>query len=141
MTSIAIFILSGTIIVLLPVAKRLEEKRKKPFFVLDAISRGDIHIRELYHKTIRLYSEWKEKVLFFLKKQMPMHSRNFLNKLLFFLKEKKGQYINNMRDSRLLKKPDGISEFFKSISDVEKGNGEINDVYKDDFQDDKKELE
>jgi len=46
-----------------------------------------------------------------------------------FLKERREQYVNIMRDSRLLKKSDGISEFFKNMSDVEKGNGEIHDTF------------
>ncbi|MDZ4205676.1 MAG: hypothetical protein U1C12_00450, partial [Patescibacteria group bacterium] len=70
-------------------------------------------------------------ILFFFKKQIPIHSRNSLNKLLTFLKKKKEQYVVSMRDSRLLKKSDGISEFFKNMSDIEKGNGEIHDVYED----------
>ncbi|PIP61822.1 hypothetical protein COW99_01980, partial [Candidatus Roizmanbacteria bacterium CG22_combo_CG10-13_8_21_14_all_38_20] len=34
-----------------------------------------------------------------------------------------------MRDAKLLKKSDGISEFFKNISDIEKGQGEINEAF------------
>lgn len=131
MTVVFIFIISGLSIVALIVAKRLEEKRKKPFFISTAISKGDIYIRELYHRTIRFYSEGKEKTSFFFKKQIPIHSKNSLNKLISFLKEKREQYVGNMRDSRLLKKPDGISEFLKNMSSVEKGNGEINDIYED----------
>ena len=39
-----------------------------------------------------------------------------------------------MRDSKLLKKSDGISEFFKNMSNIEKGNGEIHDNYDDGSQ-------
>ena len=134
MTTIAIFTFSGLAILTLTVAKKLEEKRKKQFFILKAISKGDIHIRELYHKAVHFYSEGKEQVSFFFKRQIPIHSRNFLNKSISFLKEKRGQYIGNMRNSRLLKKSDGISEFFKNMSNVEKGNGEINDVFEDSSQ-------
>jgi|SRR3989344_316665 len=151
MTLIAIFAVSGLAILTLLVTKSLERKRKRPFFILAAISRSDIHIRGLYHKAVHFYSEGKEKISFFFKKQIPIHSKNFLNKLLSFLREKRAQYIDNMRNSKLLKKSDGISEFFKNMSDVEKGNGEINDVYEDTrpndrlvgqgSQDDKKELE
>lgn len=141
MIVISIFTISGLSIVTLVVVKRLEEKRKKPFFISEAISKGDIRIREIYHHAVRLYSEGKEKALFLLKRRIPIHSRNSLNKLLSFLKEKREQYAHNMRDSRLLKKPDGISEFFKNMSSVEKGNGEINHTYEDSSQEDKKELE
>ncbi|MDP3875245.1 MAG: hypothetical protein Q8Q22_01880, partial [bacterium] len=123
------FAISGVSIILLIAAKRLEEKRKKTFFISNAISKGDTRIREFYHKIVRFYSEGKERILFFFKKQIPIHSRNSLNKLLTFLKKKKEQYVVSMRDSRLLKKSDGISEFFKNMSDIEKGNGEIHDVY------------
>ncbi len=140
MTLIAIFTVSGLAILTLVSAKSLERKRRKPFLILTLISRGDIHVRALYHKAVHLYSDSKEKTWFLLKKQVPKHSRNSLNKLLSFIREKREQYVGKMRDSRLLKKPDGMSEFFKSMSDVEKGNGEINDVYVDSSQDGKKEL-
>jgi hypothetical protein len=134
MITVYIFAISGLSIATLIVAKRLEEKRKKTLFVSRAISKGDIHIRRLYHATVHFYSEGKEKGLFLLKKQIPIHSKNSLNKTISFLKEKRVQYINNMRDSRLLKKSDGISEFFKNMSEVEKGNGTIHDVYEDSSQ-------
>ena len=137
----SIFAVSGLSIALLIVAKKVEEKRKKPLFISNAISRSDIHIRKLYHTAVHLYSESKEKSLFFFKKQIPKHSKNSLNKIFSFLEEKREQYINNMRDSRLLKKPDGMSEFFKNMSNVEKGNGVIHDVYEEDSQNEKKELD
>ena len=140
MIVVSIFTISGLVMVLLLVAKKLEEKRRRPFFILKAISKGDIHIREFYHHAVRLYSEGKEKALFFFKRRIPIHSRNSLNKLLSFLREKREQYVGNMRNSRLLKKSDGISEFFKNMSNIEKGNGEIHDTYEDSSQDDKKEL-
>lgn len=140
MITISIFTISGLSIIMLLTAKKLEEKRQKPFFISNAISRGDIYIREFYHRAVRFYSEGKEKASFFFKRQIPIHSKNSLNKLLSLLREKRGQYIGNMRDSRLLKKSDGISEFFKNMSNVEKGNGEINDVYEDNSQGDKKGL-
>src|SRR3989344_4343863 len=131
MTSVIIFTTSGLAIVLLAAAKQVEKKRGKQFLIFNLISKGDIHIRSLHHKMVRLYSEGKEKALFFFNRQIPIHSRNFLNKSISFLKTKREQYIGNMRDSRLLKKSDGISEFFKNMSETEKGNGEINDVYED----------
>ena len=141
MTSIVIFYISGIMVALLLATKGMEEKRSKPFFISNAISKGDIRIREIYHRAVRFYCEGKEKALFFLNKRAPIHLKNLSNKSLTFLKEKKAQYLNNMRDSRLLKKSDGISEFFKNMSDVEKGNGEINDVYEDSSQKDRKELD
>lgn len=140
MTLIAIFTVSGLAILTLLSAKSLERKRRRPFFILSAISKGDIRVRELYHKMVHMYSDGKEKTLFFIQKQIPIRSKNFLNKFITFIKEKREYYVGNMRDARLLKKPEGISEFFKNMSDIEKGNGEINDVYVDGSQDEKKEL-
>ena len=140
MTSVIIFTTSGLAIMLLLVAKQIGEKRKKPFFISNLISKGDIHTRALYHRMVHLYSEGKEKALFLFKRQIPIHSRNFLNKSVSFLRNKREQYVGNMRDSRLLKKSDGISEFFKNMSEIEKGNGEINDVYEDGSQDEIKEV-
>ncbi|MDO8569747.1 MAG: hypothetical protein Q7R89_03180 [bacterium] len=131
MTSIAIFSISGLAIILLVATKRLELKRKQDFFVLGVISKGNIHIRKFYHRVVHFYSEGKEQTLFIFKKQIPKHFKNSLNKLLTLLKKKREQYVVSMRGSRLLKKSDGISEFFKNMSDVEKGNGEIHDVYED----------
>lgn len=136
MISTTIFTISGLGIIVLTTTKILEQKRKKQLFISNAISRGDTHARKLYHTAVHLYSEGKEKTLLFFQKKIRMHLRNSLNKLISFLKEKKGQYINNMRNSKLLKKPDGISEFFKNMSNVEKGNGEIHDVCENTRQDD-----
>ena len=140
MTLIAIFAVSGLAILTLVSAKSLERKRRRPFFILAAISKGDENARRLYQRIVGLYSEGKVRARFFLEKQIPIRSRNFFNKILSFIKEKREYYVNNMRDRRLLKKPDGISEFFKNMSDVEKGTGEINDVYAEGSQEDKKEL-
>jgi len=141
MTSVTIFVISGLGIVVLTATKIFEQKRKKQLFISNAISRGDAHARRLYHTAVHLYSESKEKTLFFFQKKVRMHSRNSLNKLLSFLKEKREQYVNNTRNSRLLKKSDGISEFFKNMSNVEKGNGEIHDVCENGSQNKEKELE
>lgn len=131
MIVVSFFTISGFAITSLLVAKKWGEKRRKPFLILYIISKGDIRIRGLYHQAVHLYSEGKERVLFFFKKQISIHFRNSLNKLLTFLRTKREQYLVTMRDSKLLKKSDGISEFFKNMSNIEKGNGEINDVYED----------
>lgn len=129
MIVLSLFFISGLAIILLLV---------RPFFISNAISKSDKRARELYHQTVHFYSVGRERALFLLKNRVPMHSRNSRNKLLSFIREKRKQYIINMRDSRLLKKPDGISEFFKNMSNIEKGNGEIHDVLEDSSQEDKK---
>ncbi|KKR30512.1 MAG: hypothetical protein A3C62_02510 [Candidatus Zambryskibacteria bacterium RIFCSPHIGHO2_02_FULL_39_16] len=141
MTSIVIFTISGMIVFLLPLAKRLESKQGKSFLIFRLISKGDFYVREIYHWMVHLYFEGKERSSFLIKRQIPLHSKNFSNKLTVYLREKRIRYFNNMRDSRLLKKSDGISEFFKNMSNLEKGNGEINDVYYDGSQNSKKELD
>ena len=137
----SLFAFSGLSIILLLVAKRLEEKRKRIFFISNAISKGDTRIRGLYLKVVSLYSEGKERISFFYKKQIPIHSRNSLNKLLIFIRKRREQYAVSMRDAKLLKKSDGISEFFKNMSELEKGNGEIHDSVGRDSQDNKKEVD
>jgi hypothetical protein len=140
MMPIAVFTISGLAIVILIVTKGLGEKRKKPFFVMRAISMADVHIRRLYHLVVHFYSEGKEEALLFFKKRVGMYSRNSFNKILSFLREKREYYMGNIRDPKLLKKPEGISEFIKNMSNIEKGNGEINEVYEDGSQEDKKEV-
>src|SRR3989344_1997569 len=136
MTSIVIFIVSGLAVVVLLSAKKLGKERIKSFFILNAISKGDVYARDFYHKAIHLYSEGKQRISFLFKRQIPIHSKNSFNKLISFIKEKRERYVNNMRDTRLLKKSDGISEFIKNMSDIERGNGEINDIYEDTRQND-----
>jgi hypothetical protein len=130
MTVVTIFGLSGLGIIILIGGKMFGERRRKPLFPLNAISKGDTYIRALYHRLVHLYSVGKEKTLFFFRR-VPIHSRNSFNKLVSYIKEKRNQYSNNMRHSRLLKKSDGISEFFKNISNTKKEKGEINDTYED----------
>lgn len=140
MTLVIIFIVSGLILITLIVSKKIGEKRKRPLFISILISRSDTLIRDLYHKVVHFYTDSKERFLFLCKRQIPIHSKNYFNKSLAFLKEKRGQYIQNMRDTKFLRKSDGISEFFKSISSVEKGGGEIHDVYEDGSQNIKEEV-
>ncbi|PIP55851.1 MAG: hypothetical protein CO183_00070 [Candidatus Zambryskibacteria bacterium CG_4_9_14_3_um_filter_42_9] len=140
MTSITIFTISGLAIFILVAIKSLEEKRKQNFFAMGLISKWDKQTRRFYQRIIHLYSDGKERTALFFKRQIPMHSRNLFNKLVYFLKGQREFYFGNIRDSRLLKKPDGISEFFKNMSKVEKGNGEINDTYRDSFQNEEKRI-
>lgn len=127
MILIIIFIISGAGLILLMTAKRLEQ-RGTTLFILGAISLGDARARRLYHESIRSYSETKEKLLFLVEKQLPLRAKNLWNKSTTYLKDRVEKSLGDIRGSRLLKKSDGLSEFFKNISDIEKGKGEINDV-------------
>ena len=132
MFSITLFAFSGAVLVILTTAKIVEGKRRKTFFVLKAISRGDKRLRELKEKALHSYSQSKERTAISLKKQLPLRVRSMWNKTLIWSKDSAQKLIGDLRDSRLLKKrTDGMSEFFKNISDLEKGNGEINDVYEE----------
>lgn len=119
-------------IALLLLGKRYEEKKRRPFFLMGWISRGDAHARALSHKFARDYAVYKEKGHFFVKKQLPMHTKITVTKLRAKTNESIDRFSQQLRDSRLLKrKSEGISEFLKSIAEVEKGNGEINDSYEE----------
>ena len=131
MISILTFLISGAMIAALLLGKRHEEKTHKPFFILGWISQGDTHARELSHRSAHLYAEVKERGVFFVRKQFPMHAQSSFHKLQARLDERINYYTQELRDSKLLKKSDGISEFLKNIAEVEKGNGEINDTLVD----------
>lgn len=133
MFAIPLFAISGTAIIALLAAKKLQERGRNPLFLFRWITRSDERIRDWHQKALNMYSEGKEKISFFATRQIKLHSKNTFNKLVAFLKEKREQYENNMRNSRLLKKSDGISEFFKSMSDIEKG-GSIDESLEDGSQ-------
>jgi hypothetical protein len=134
---IIIFIISGAMIALLLLGKRFEEKTKKRFFLLALVSLGDTQARELSHKSISWYADAKEKTIFFLKKQFPKQVKGSFLKFDSKVSEKLGNFTTKLRDSRLLKKNDGISEFLKSIADVEKGNGSIEETFDSQIPSDK----
>jgi len=134
-----VFLLSGLALVVLVGAKYLEERRGERILVLNLISKGDLHVRNLSHRAAHEYTELREKAEFFVKKQLPMYSKSLLNKSQTLVQEKSAKYLELIRDSKLLKKSDGISEFFKNVSKVERGNGEI-DGYSEAFQDKESEV-
>ena len=102
-----------------------ENKRRRPFVLFQLISKGDENFRGLSHNATNLYSEWREKGEFFVKKQIPLHTKNLINKTEDFAKEKAERYLGNIRNTRLLKdKNAGISEFFKNLDIMEKENAE-----------------
>lgn len=116
-----IFVVSGVMIFMLVSAKILEDKLKRKPLFLRLVSLGDERVKlwseDFHHK----YSEWKERAKFFVEKQLPLHTKSTLNKTTAMIKEKAEQYIGDIRGSKYLKKSDGISEFFKSLSEKENG--------------------
>lgn len=129
MLSFSLFILSGAALITLALAKRYEEKKRKSIFILKAISKGDERARDSLVRLLHFYSIGKEKAEIFIKKQLPLRTKNWRYKSISYLKENAAKYLGDMRNSKLIKRSDGISEFFKNISEIEKGNGEINEVY------------
>lgn len=120
MTLTIIFALSGIGLIVLILVKMKALQTKKPALLLGLISLGDHRVRDVYQKTTHHYSEVKEKGRVLLTKQLPMHSKNFLNKAETLVKEKSEKYLGNIRNSRLLNsKKEGLSEFFKNLRDKE----------------------
>ena len=128
MFTFSLFVLSGAIIATLAVSKRIEEKKKRTPIVLRAVSKGDERVREMHHELLHQYSRVKDKSAFWVKKQLPLKMKSTLNKLRAYVRERSEAYLGDVRGTRLLNRPDGISEFFKSISELEKGTGEINET-------------
>ncbi|MBX4189388.1 hypothetical protein KW785_02220 [Candidatus Parcubacteria bacterium] len=121
MTFQILFIFSGAVILLLISAKLWEMRRKKQIFALALLSKGDERVRTLSHEAAQYYSAWKGKAEFFLNKQLPLHTKNFINKTNALVKEKALEYIGDIRGSRFLKKNEGISEFFQALEEKEEG--------------------
>lgn len=130
---IYLFFLSALVIGVMLVSKTIEEKRGKSLFVLRAISRGDEKARYWLEKGLHQYSIRKEKILIFVTKQLPLKSKSYWNKFQSWAKEAGAKYASDLRNSKLLRRSDseGISEFFKNISEIEKGSGEINEIFED----------
>jgi len=121
MALIIIFALSGICLVILLSTKMSELKHRRTFFPLNFISKSDHRIREITHLATHHYSEFKERGEFVLTKQLPLHSKNILNKTKTLIKEKVEKHLGDIRNTRLLgNKKDGISEFFKNLSDKER---------------------
>lgn len=125
MISFWIFVLSGLSIITITLAKRFELKQKRSNIVLRFVSRSDEHIRKYYHEALHFYSEGKHRFLFVVRKQLPLKVKSYLNKGVDYVREKGEERFGNIRGSKQIKRPENISEFFKSISEVERGKGEI----------------
>lgn len=128
MFSFFVFILAGVAIATLTVAKRFEIKSsaERRIFILRAVSRGDERARDLYHKSLRFYSEGKIKAVFFFKKQLPVRIKIYTNKSVAWFQARFEERFGDVRGSRFIKR-EGISEFFKNISEIEKGKGELHE--------------
>lgn len=131
----SIFIVSGAVIALLVITKYLSERRKKTFLVLNLISKGDMHVRDLTHRATNEYSQLKGKTEVLVKKQIPLRTRSLFNRSNAYLRTRLDKHLAYVRNSKLINKSDGISDFFRNISNIEKGRGEINDYYNEEPRD------
>ncbi|HRH25742.1 MAG TPA: hypothetical protein PLD99_02175, partial [Parcubacteria group bacterium] len=112
-----IFIISLLGIVTLIISKILEEKSKgKPLF-LRLVSLGDERVRNATVEFAHMYSDWRERGHFFLNNQLPLHTKNLMNKFSLMIKDKFEKHVGDIRGSKFLKKSDGLSEYLKSISE------------------------
>jgi len=118
---------SGLVLVTLILAKMWEGKREKKPFILRWVSLGDERVRTSSHELAHRYTEVKEKTSFFIEKQLPLHTKNFINKTNTLIKEETQKRIGDIRGSKFLKKNEGLSEFFKSIGEKE-NEGRIDDT-------------
>jgi hypothetical protein len=122
-----IFIVSGLFVAVFLLAKMREMRTKKPFFLLRAVSQGDHRVRDVYQSATNKYSDAKEKGKFWVTKQLPLQTKTLLSKAETLVKEKSEKYIGNIRNSRLLgDNREGISEFFKNLSEKEEERAEEN---------------
>ncbi|MHB0977912.1 MAG: hypothetical protein ACYC1K_00680 [Minisyncoccota bacterium] len=125
MITTTIFVLSGVGIVVMLFVKMKALKTRKQTLLLGLISLGDYRVRNVYQKMTHHYSEVKEKGRVLVTKQLPMHSKNLLNKAEILVKDKSEKYLSNIRNSRLLNnRKEGLSEFFKNLSDKENGDSQ-----------------
>lgn len=108
-------------------AKVLENRTKKPVFLLKLISKGNERALHLYREVLHFYENGKDKGAFFVEKRLPLHLKSYLNKGLTLTQEQLEKVRGDIRNRKLIKKPEDISEFFKTISEVKKGDGEIVD--------------
>jgi hypothetical protein len=125
--SLSLFILSGITIIALTLAKRFELKKRRALFFLTTIGRADERAKDLHHQLVGIYAGGKDKLIFFFKKELPLKVKKRSITVLTFFKNKIEERLGNIRNSRDINKQDGISEFFKTMGEVERGGGEIND--------------
>jgi hypothetical protein len=116
-----LFLISGVCLAFLIFEKARTMKKDRGSLFLRVISLGDERMKDLSHRTAHLYADKKEDAIFFVKKQLPLHTRNIYNKSSAALKESANVIVGDLRGSRFLKKSDGLSEFFRSLSEKENG--------------------
>jgi hypothetical protein len=129
MLTLTTFIVSGVMIVILLAGKVWEEKNRKSFFLLRWISKGDERFREFSQTSAHKYADLKEEAGFIIKRQVPLHTRNIANKTYSQIEEKSKKFLSNLKEGKLFGgKSEGISEFLKDISEMEKDNEAVSNA-------------
>ncbi len=123
-----VFLICGVVIAALIGAKIVEGRNKRKPAILRLISLGDERTRDLTQRFAHFYSEKKAKMGFFIEKQLPFKTKTLINKANTYIKEKAEKHIGDIRGSKFLRKSDGISEFFKNISEKENGGRIDHDI-------------
>src|ERR1035437_8020225 len=100
MFSFTIFILSGVAIVVIVSAKWWELRKHESVWVLRMISKGDESFKILSHNATHLYSVYREKLEFLIKKQVPLHSKNIVNKTSSLVKQKLVEIKGDIRNTK-----------------------------------------
>jgi len=124
-------------IIILITGKMWEEKNRKSFFLLRWISKGDERFREFSQSSAHKYADLKEDAGFLIKRQVPLHTRNIANKTYAMFQEKGNKFLSDLKEGKLFgRKNEGISEFLKDISEMEKENGQTLDEDREGSQND-----
>ncbi|MDB5194138.1 MAG: hypothetical protein JWN50_152 [Parcubacteria group bacterium] len=136
MTLEIIFLASGAGLVVLLLTKMRQLSSKKDPLLLRVISLGDARMRDLSHQGAHFYADSKEDLEFFWKKSLPLHAKNTWNKVSQLAREKSQILVNDLRNTKLLKKDGDISEFFKAMSEqeieIEAAEKDLEDSQKED---------
>ncbi len=120
-----IFLFSGLVISSILLAKKIEIKYKRTFLLLRAITRGDERVRDYSHRFAHFYSESKEKAHLLVSRRLPLHSKKLLSKANTKVQDLSSIYLEKIRGIKALKRTDdGISDFFKNLSNKELGRNE-----------------
>lgn len=117
-----IFLVSGALIALLLFTKVREMKTRRRPALLRVISLGDVHMKELSHRSAHFYADSKEDVKFFVEKQFPMHLKRAWGKTETFVLEKWHILAEDLRNAKVLKKTGNISDYFQSMNEAEEAD-------------------
>jgi hypothetical protein len=116
-----VFGISGVALVVIFFSKLWELKRHKPVPILSLISLGDERVHKISNELSHTYTAWREKAEFFVNKQLPLYTKNYIQKTNTLIKDKVMKYTGDIRGSKLLKKREGISEYFQSLAEKREG--------------------